>query len=170
MWGWYPWCHEGRAKEQHRRKRPFKRSIAGGVFTERSCTGASRIFLRAVFVYFLLYAYPHPLQYLPDVRTVPQMWHDKDAPAKEVNRNLPEWVDSAYKWRGEHTMSYVKWERSAGLALRRPPRSTAGRHVALDSPGRTLLPGLCSSGVPVREGLSLAVFLPWLRAPRDALR
>ena len=80
-------------------------------FLRKARVGLGRFLMRVAFVYLLLYAYPFPLRLVPDLRVVPQVWHDSKTPSKEVNWDAPDWVDSAYQWRSEHSGSWATWER-----------------------------------------------------------
>ena len=79
-------------------------------------SGLGRYLLRALFVYFILYALPFPLSFVPDYRALPQVWNlrtDYDEPPWSVNWDAPEWVDEAYTWRGKRMTEWSELERDA---------------------------------------------------------
>lgn len=124
----------------------------------RSRTGAARLLMRIAFVYFLLYTYPFPLRLIPDVRAVPQVWNDGETPAEEVNWNLPEWVDSAYQWRNEHSMAWGDWERKV---VDRVAADVFGFTETLDRPRASGDPTYGYVETATRAAAAIGVALLW---------
>lgn len=124
----------------------------------RAVLGVGRFFLRAAFAYFVLFAYPFPLLAIPDVRTIPQIWHDRDIPPALVNWKAPDWVDDAYTWRGEHAADWRALERRT---VDRVAADVLGFEETLDRPRGSGDVTLGWIKVATRAAAAVSIALLW---------